>query len=130
MDIFFPSINSMDIKTQYHQLQLCRNSLSQDRLLDLPGGHIQVCGIASKNTSVDERRDTHSDVLEVSVVAREHPKWGERPMAFVILHLERAKHWVGKHIELALELKARTRERLPVPECLSEWVAVVEELPD
>ena len=49
-------------------------------------------------------------------------------MAFVILHAERAKHWIGKHIELALELKAHARERLPgfaVP----EWVAVVEDLP-
>ena len=55
------------------------------------------------------------DGLEVSVVVREHPKWGEHPhpMAFVILHRERAQHWVGKHIELAPELKAHTRERLP-----------------
>jgi acyl-CoA synthetase (AMP-forming)/AMP-acid ligase II len=71
---------------------------------------------------------SHPDVLEVSVVAREHPKWGERPMAFVILHAEPAKRWAGKHVEFSLELKAHARERLPgfaVP----EWVAVVEELP-
>ena len=71
---------------------------------------------------------SHPDVLEVSVVAREHPKWGERPMAFVILHIESAKRWADKHVEFALELKTHARERLPgfaVP----EWVAVVEELP-
>ena len=70
------------------------------------------------------------DGLEVSVVVREHPKWGEHPhpMAFVILYRERAKHWVGKHIELTPELKAHTRERLPGFAVL-EWVAVVEELP-
>jgi acyl-CoA synthetase (AMP-forming)/AMP-acid ligase II len=71
---------------------------------------------------------SHPDVLEVSVVAREHPKWGERPMAFVILHVESAKRWAGKHATFSSELKAHARERLPgfaVP----EWVAVVEELP-
>jgi acyl-coenzyme A synthetase/AMP-(fatty) acid ligase len=71
---------------------------------------------------------SHPDVLEVSVVAREHPKWGERPMAFVILHVEPAKRWAGKHVEFSLELKAHARQRLSgfaVP----EWVAVVEELP-
>jgi acyl-coenzyme A synthetase/AMP-(fatty) acid ligase len=71
---------------------------------------------------------SHPDVLEVSVVAREHLKWGERPMAFVILHAEPAMRWAGKHVEFSFELKAHARERLPgfaVP----EWVAVVEDLP-
>ena len=79
------------------------------------------------HTSIAELA-SHPDVLEVSVVAREHPKWGERPMAFVILHVESAKRWAGKQVEFALELKAHARGRLPgfaVP----EWVAVVEELP-
>ena len=71
---------------------------------------------------------SHPDVLEVSVVAREHPKWGERPMAFVILHVESAKRWADKLVEFAVELKAHARERLP-GFALPEWVAVVEELP-
>ncbi len=61
-------------------------------------------------------------------MAREHSKWGERPMAFVVLHAAPAKRWTGKHVEFALELKAYARERLPgfaVP----EWVAVLQELP-
>ena len=33
---------------------------------------------------------SRADVLEISVIARSHPKWGERPMTFVILHSQNA----------------------------------------
>jgi len=85
-------------------------------------------GQNASSIAIEQELASHPDVLEVSVVAREDPKWGERPMAFVILHVESAKRWAGKHDEFSLELKALARERLPgfaVP----EWVAVVEELP-
>ena len=71
---------------------------------------------------------THPDVLEVSVVARSHPKWGERPMAFVILHPQKAEKWAGRHGEFEKDLKAHARKRLPGFAC-PEWVSVVKELP-
>ena len=70
----------------------------------------------------------HPDVLEVSVVARAHPRWGERPMAFVILHPQRATQWAGRHAAFADALKKHARARLPGFAC-PEWVQVVEELP-
>jgi acyl-coenzyme A synthetase/AMP-(fatty) acid ligase len=71
---------------------------------------------------------SHPDVLEVSVVGREHPTWGERPMAYVILHTESARRWAGKHVEFSLVLKAHARQRLP-GFATPEWVDIVEELP-
>ena len=71
---------------------------------------------------------SHPDVLEVSVVGREHSTWGERPMAYVILHAESAKRWAGKHAQFSSALKAHARERLP-GFATPEWVVVVEELP-
>lgn len=71
---------------------------------------------------------SHPDVLEVSVVARPHPKWGERPMAFVILKTQVAAKWAGKHAEFETELKRHAKTRLPGFAC-PEWVKVVEELP-
>lgn len=71
---------------------------------------------------------THPDVLEVSVVARPHAKWGERAMAFAILHGESAKRWEGRHTEFERELKQHARTRLPGFAC-PEWVQVVQELP-
>jgi hypothetical protein len=71
---------------------------------------------------------SHPHVLEVSVVARSHAKWGERPMAFVILHKHHAGTWTEKHDEFAQELKQHARTRLPGFAC-PEWVLVVEELP-
>jgi len=66
--------------------------------------------------------------LEVTVVARSHPKWGERPIAFVVLHEHCAKVWEGKHDEFAKELKKHAKTRLPGFAC-PEWVQVVEDLP-
>ena len=70
----------------------------------------------------------HPDILEVSVVARPHPKWGERPMAFVILKTQVAAKWKGKDAEFETELKRHAKTRLPGFAC-PEWVKVVEELP-
>lgn len=71
---------------------------------------------------------SHPDVLEVSVVARPHPKWGERPMAFVILRTQTIAKWKGKHKEFEVELRKHARQRLPGFAC-PEWVSVVDELP-
>ena len=71
---------------------------------------------------------THPDVLEVSVVARPHPRWGERAMAFVILRADAAKRWAGRHAGFEADLKKHARTRLPGFAC-PEWVQAVEELP-
>lgn len=70
----------------------------------------------------------HPHILEVSVVARKHPKWGERPMAFVILHPQHVAQWAGREDELSGAIKAHARKRLPGFAC-PEWVQVVSELP-
>lgn len=61
-------------------------------------------------------------------MGREHPEWGERPMAYVILHSESARRWAGKHAEFSSALKAHVRDRLP-GFATPQWVAIVEELP-
>jgi acyl-CoA synthetase (AMP-forming)/AMP-acid ligase II len=71
---------------------------------------------------------SHPDVLEVTVVARDHVKWGERPMAFVVLHPRLVSSWKGRHNDFAKELKAHAKERLPGFAC-PEWVEIVQELP-
>ena len=55
-------------------------------------------------------------------------KWGERPMAFVILHPQHVARWSGRHHEFAEELKEHAKSRLPGFAC-PEWVEVVPELP-
>lgn len=71
---------------------------------------------------------THPHVLEVSVVARRHPKWGERPMAFVTLHPQHSQRWAGRHSEFEQDLKQYARAQLPGFAC-PEWISVVSELP-
>lgn len=70
----------------------------------------------------------HSDVLEASVVARPHPRWGERAMAFVILRQEAVDKWRGRHEEFEKDLKKHARTKLPGFAC-PEWVQIVDELP-
>ncbi|KAH9175520.1 acetyl-CoA synthetase-like protein [Lactarius sanguifluus] len=96
----------------------------QDRSKDI----IISGGENASSLAIEQELAGHPDVLEVSVVAREHPKWGERPMAFVIMHAESAKRWADKHVEFSIELKAYARERLP-SFAVPEWVAIVKELP-
>jgi hypothetical protein len=71
---------------------------------------------------------SHPHILEVSVVARSHPKWGERPMAFVILHKHHVETWEGMHDKFTQELKRHAKARLPGFAC-PEWVQIVEDLP-
>jgi acyl-CoA synthetase (AMP-forming)/AMP-acid ligase II len=71
---------------------------------------------------------THPDVFEVSVVARTHPHWGERAMAFVILHPAAKDKWVTRSDDFEKHLKAHARTRLPGFAC-PEWVEIVDELP-
>ena len=85
-------------------------------------------GQNASSLAIEQELSTHPDVLEVSVVARPHERWGERPMAFVILHPQRATQWAGKHAAFADALKKHARARLPGFAC-PEWVQVVEELP-
>jgi len=85
-------------------------------------------GENSSSLAIEQELATHPHVLEVSVVARSHPKWGERPMAFVILHSHHADRWSGRHAEFSKHLKEHARTRLPGFAC-PEWVEVVPELP-
>ncbi|OBZ65771.1 Acetate/butyrate--CoA ligase AAE7, peroxisomal [Grifola frondosa] len=96
----------------------------QDRSKDI----IISGGENASSLAIEQELSSHPDVLEVSVVARPHPKWGERPMAFVILHPSHEKKWAGRHAEFADDLKKHARARLPGFAC-PEWVSVVDELP-
>ena len=78
--------------------------------------------------AIEQELVTHPDVLEVAVIARGHLKWGERPMAFVALHPDKALKWENKHKEFEVDLKAHARKRLP-GFATPEWVAVVSDLP-
>ncbi|KAI0004170.1 acetyl-CoA synthetase-like protein [Russula compacta] len=96
----------------------------QDRIKDI----IISGGENASTLAIEQELASHPDVLEVSVVGCEHPTWGERPMAFVVLHAEPVRHWAGKHLEFSSALKAHARERLP-GFATPEWVVIVEELP-
>ncbi|KAH7921787.1 acetyl-CoA synthetase-like protein [Leucogyrophana mollusca] len=85
-------------------------------------------GENASSLAIEQELASHPHVLEVSVVARPHHKWGERPMAFVILRPEYTPQWTGKHDSFGEELKKHGRKRLPGFAC-PEWVEVVEELP-
>lgn len=49
-------------------------------------------------------------------------------MAFVILKVDAAGKWAGRHKEFEDDLKTHARSRLPGFAC-PEWVKVVDELP-
>lgn len=103
-----------------------------------PDGSVQILdrtkdiiisgGENSSSLAIEQELASHPDVLEVSVVGREHPTWGERPMAYVVLHTESARRWAGRHAEFSSVLKAHARLRLP-GFATPEWVVIVEELP-
>ncbi|KAG8949642.1 hypothetical protein FRC04_008388 [Tulasnella sp. 424] len=71
---------------------------------------------------------THPDVLEVAVVARPHPRWGERAIAFVGFHLDSAKKYEEDVIKFVESLAKHAKKRLPVF-AKPEWVEVFEALP-
>ena len=80
----------------------------------------------ASSLAIEQELVTHPDVLEAAVVARAHPKWGERPMAFVTLHPSKASKWENKDFEADLKLHAR--KKLP-GFATPEWVAIVPQLP-
>ncbi|KAJ7786109.1 hypothetical protein B0H16DRAFT_1295324 [Mycena metata] len=85
-------------------------------------------GENASSLAIEQELASHPDVLEVSVVARTHVKWGERPHAFVILKTHSINKWKGRHDAFSNELKAYAKPRLPGFAC-PEWVDVVPELP-
>ncbi|KAJ7071215.1 hypothetical protein C8F01DRAFT_1109561 [Mycena amicta] len=85
-------------------------------------------GENASSLAIEQELSSHPDVLEVSVVARSHPKWGERPHAFVILRSDNASKWKGRHEAFAKDLKAHASTKLP-GFSMPEWIQVVEELP-
>ncbi|KAF8832478.1 hypothetical protein HHX47_DHR1001552 [Lentinula edodes] len=85
-------------------------------------------GENASSLAIEQELASHPHILEVSVVAREHKKWGERPMAFVTLHPQHASKWKGRHEDFARDLKAHAKKRLPGFAC-PEWVEIVPELP-
>ncbi|TFK30585.1 AMP-dependent synthetase and ligase [Coprinopsis marcescibilis] len=85
-------------------------------------------GENASSLAIEQELASHPHVLEVSVVARNHIKWGERPMAFVTLHPQHTSKWKGRHHEFEKDLKAHAKPRLPGFAC-PEWVEVVPELP-
>ncbi|KII93264.1 hypothetical protein PLICRDRAFT_384862 [Plicaturopsis crispa FD-325 SS-3] len=85
-------------------------------------------GENASSLAIEQELASHPHILEVSVVARPHPKWGERPMAFVVIHPQHSARWHGRHGEFHQELKKHVRGRLP-GFAHPEWVEVVKELP-
>ncbi|KAL0575992.1 hypothetical protein V5O48_005992 [Marasmius crinis-equi] len=85
-------------------------------------------GENASSLAIEQELASHPHVLEVSVIARLHPKWGERPMAFVILHPQHAKRWEGREQEFEKDLQKHAKTRLPGFAC-PEWVRIVPELP-
>ncbi|EKM83756.1 hypothetical protein AGABI1DRAFT_31483 [Agaricus bisporus var. burnettii JB137-S8] len=85
-------------------------------------------GENASSLAIEQELTSHPHVLEVSVVARLHPKWGERPMAFVLLHPQHAAKWAGRHHEFGNDLKNHAKARLPGFAC-PEWIEVVPDLP-
>ncbi|KAJ7139932.1 hypothetical protein C8R44DRAFT_765821 [Mycena epipterygia] len=85
-------------------------------------------GENASSLGIEQELASHPDVLEVSVVARNHVKWGERPHAFVILKSHSTNKWRGRHDVFSEELKVYAKTKLPGFAC-PEWVQVVEELP-
>ncbi|OJA10772.1 hypothetical protein AZE42_00312 [Rhizopogon vesiculosus] len=85
-------------------------------------------GENASSLAIELELSSHPHILEVSVIGRTHPKWGERPMAFVILRQEHESKWKDNHDAFAAELIRHARTRLPGFAC-PEWVQIVVELP-
>lgn len=86
------------------------------------------CGLLIRSLTCILELASHPDVLEVSVIARLHEKWGERPMAFVVLHPQHVAKWKGRHADFFESLKTHAKTRLPGFAC-PEWCEVVPDLP-
>ncbi|KAF8332389.1 acetyl-CoA synthetase-like protein [Cantharellus anzutake] len=94
----------------------------QDRSKDL----IISGGENASSLAIEQELAKHPDVQEVTVVARAHPTWGERAMAFVMLHTHSS--FKSRVEEFEKELKAFAAKVLP-GFARPEWVTVVDELP-
>ncbi|TCD70256.1 hypothetical protein EIP91_004157 [Steccherinum ochraceum] len=111
---------------------------SGDLAVMYPDGYISILdrskdiiisgGENASSLAIEQELATHPDILEVTVIARAHPKWGERPMAFVILKTECKQKWNGKDDAFAIELKKHAKQKLPGFAC-PEWVKIVDGLP-
>ncbi|KAF9535875.1 hypothetical protein CPB83DRAFT_842498 [Crepidotus variabilis] len=85
-------------------------------------------GENASSLAIEQELSSHPHVLEVSVVARSHIKWGERPMAFVVLHPQHVSKWRNRQSAFEKELKEHAKQRLPGFAC-PEWVEIRSELP-
>jgi len=95
-----------------------------DRIKDL----IISGGENASSLSIEQELSRHPDVLEVTVVARPHDHWGERPMAFVCLKEDSTFRPKDRHAAFEKELKKYATQVLP-GFARPEWVEVVDELP-
>jgi len=70
----------------------------------------------------------HSHILEAAVVAQPHPKWGERPAAFIVFNREGQREWADSPKEFEAHLKASLKGKLP-GFAIPEWIYIVKDLP-
>jgi acyl-coenzyme A synthetase/AMP-(fatty) acid ligase len=71
----------------------------------------------------------HPDIGEVAVVARAHPKWGERPMAFIVLNQQARATWKKDDLpKLDKAIKDFSRKSL-AGYAVPEWIEFVDDLP-
>jgi len=105
-----------------------RNADGSILILDRGKDLIISGGENASSLSIEQELANHPDVQEVTVVARAHPKWGERAMAFVILHPHSSFKSHRRHEEFEKEPKAFSAKVLP-GFSRPEWVVVVDELP-
>ncbi|KAL5534450.1 hypothetical protein ACEPAG_912 [Sanghuangporus baumii] len=96
----------------------------QDRSKDI----IISGGENASSLAIEQELAEHPAVHEVAVVARPHPKWGERPMAFAILTPAAEKEYAGRHHDFEVDLKKFAKTRLPGFAC-PEWVRILDDLP-
>ncbi len=79
--------------------------------------------------AVESIMSQHSDIGEVAVVARPHPKWGERPMAFIVLNQQAISKWKKEDLhKLDKEIKVFSRKSL-AGYAVPEWIDFVDDLP-
>ncbi|KAJ7225713.1 hypothetical protein GGX14DRAFT_421918 [Mycena pura] len=114
------SFNSGDLATMSRDGSVSVVDRSKDIIIS--GGE------NASSLAIEQELASHPDIMEVSVVARNHIKWGERPHAFVILKSQAISKWEGRHDVFSVELKAYAKVRLPGFAC-PEWVQIVKELP-
>ncbi|CAO1631326.1 unnamed protein product [Sympodiomycopsis kandeliae] len=106
--------------------------LSGDLAVRHPGGEIEIRdrgkdiiisgGENISSLMVEQELASHPAILESCVVARSHPKWGERGHAFIVLKSDQQKR------PSTDEIKNFCKERMS-KFAVPEWIDFVEELP-